>query len=72
MFDKLERDFSRRVEEYVMSNNCGYLDAVVDISEEMNIEPHKRKLQRNYYELEYFINSKRKFKVRQYKILHAV
>ena len=39
MFDKLERDFSRRVEEYVMSNNCGYLDAVVDISEEMNIEP---------------------------------
>lgn len=39
MFDKLERDFSRRVEEYVMNNNCMYLDAVVDISEEMNIEP---------------------------------
>jgi hypothetical protein len=39
---------------------------------EMNIEPHKRKLQRNYFELGYFINSKRKFKVRQYKILQAV
>ncbi len=39
MFDKLESDFSRRVEEYVMSNNCRYLDAVVDISEELNIEP---------------------------------
>lgn len=39
MFDKLESDFSRRVEEYVMSNNCRYLDAIVDISEDLNIEP---------------------------------
>ena len=31
---------------------------------EMNVEPHKRKLQRNHFELGYFINSKRKFKVR--------
>jgi len=39
MFDKLEKDFSRRVEKHVASNRCGYLEAVTDMCEEFQIEP---------------------------------
>tara|TARA_R110001592_G_scaffold313788_1_gene589262 strand:+ start:434 stop:658 length:225 start_codon:yes stop_codon:yes gene_type:complete len=39
MFDKLEKDFSKSVEKHVRDNDCGYIDAVVEICNELEIEP---------------------------------
>ena len=53
MFDKLEKDFSKSVEKHVKDNECGYIEAVVEICNELDIDPslgskisqhpHKRK-----------------------------
>lgn len=39
MFNRLEKEFTSRVEKHASKNKCDYLEAVVDICEEMNIEP---------------------------------
>ncbi len=39
MFDRLEKEFSKRVETHVSKNNRGYLEAVVEVCEEYQIEP---------------------------------
>lgn len=39
MFDNLEKDLTRRIENKVKSTNCGYIEAVIDSCTEMHIEP---------------------------------
>ena len=38
MFDKLEKDFSKSVENHVRLNECGYIEAVVEVCNELEIE----------------------------------
>ena len=39
MFDKLEKEFSKTVERHVTKNECGYIEAVVEVCNELEIEP---------------------------------
>ena len=39
MFDKLEKEFSKTVERHVTDNECGYIEAVVEVCSELEIEP---------------------------------
>ena len=39
IFELTESGFSRQVEDRVKKNDCEYMEAVIDLCEEMNIEP---------------------------------
>ena len=39
MFDKLEKEFSKTVERHVENNECGYIEAVVEVCNEFDIDP---------------------------------
>jgi hypothetical protein len=39
MFDKLEKEFSKNVENHVKENECGYIEAVVEVCVKLEIEP---------------------------------
>ena len=38
MFDKLEKEFSKSVEKHVKDNECGYIEAVVEVCNDLDIE----------------------------------
>jgi len=39
MFDEIEKTFCSKVEERVLKTRCGYMDAISELCEELDLEP---------------------------------
>tara|TARA_R110002020_G_scaffold471341_1_gene698345 strand:+ start:361 stop:591 length:231 start_codon:yes stop_codon:yes gene_type:complete len=39
MFDEIEKTFCSKVEERVVKTHCGYMDAISELCEELDLEP---------------------------------